>query len=76
MGGYGMGFGWIFWLILIVIIVWAVIRYAGSGPGRSSGRIDAGSGGGRALEILKERYAKGEITKEEYDRMKRDLEHD
>jgi len=26
------------------------------------------------LDILKKRYAKGEISKEDYDRMKRDLE--
>jgi len=29
-----------------------------------------------AIEILKKRYAKGEITKEEYDRIKKDLLND
>ncbi|MHB1005000.1 MAG: SHOCT domain-containing protein [Chloroflexota bacterium] len=28
---------------------------------------------GRALEILKERYARGEITRDEYEQMRRDL---
>jgi uncharacterized membrane protein len=29
-----------------------------------------------SLEILKRRYVKGEITKEEFDRMKRDIADD
>jgi len=43
-------------------------------------RGDGGGGGGgrggsdRALEVLRERYARGEIDKETYERMKRDLE--
>jgi putative membrane protein len=67
--GWGMGFGWI-WMILfwglviagIVYIVQAISRKAGqSGPEDTP------------LDILKKRYAKGEITKEEFDRMKEDL---
>ncbi|MBI3079925.1 MAG: SHOCT domain-containing protein, partial [candidate division NC10 bacterium] len=30
--------------------------------------------GGRALDILKERYAKGELTREQFEAMRRDLE--
>jgi putative membrane protein len=30
--------------------------------------------GSRAMEILKERYARGEITREQYEQMRRDLE--
>ena len=33
----------------------------------------AGSGGDRALAILRERYAQGELTEEQYDRMRREL---
>jgi len=67
--GWGMGFGWIFmvffWALVIlgiVYIVQAISRRAGQ-----SGREET------PLDILKKRYAKGEITKEEFERMKDDL---
>lgn len=75
MGGYGwgMGFGWIFmllfWVILIVAAVVAIKAVAGrSEPG--------GKGGDRALEILRERFARGDIGREEYEEKRRTLEGD
>lgn len=70
-GWMGMGMGIAFWILIIVGIVvlvrWLMISSRGgsSAPGASSG--------GRALDILKERYAKGEISKQEFEDMKRDL---
>jgi putative membrane protein len=77
MGGwmYGMGWGWLILLILVVIVL-AVLLVP---RGRSS-RSQAGGGtayppssSDRAQEILKERYARGEISREEYEEMRRDL---
>lgn len=72
-GGYGMGFvGWIFMLLfwgLIIVGLVLVVRRLWD-QGRSG--ISAGPGES-PLEILKRRYARGEITKEEFDRMKHDL---
>lgn len=64
--GFGGFFGLLFWLLLIVGIVLAVKWLVGP----------ANSGGKRpdALEILKRRYAGGEIGEEEYRRMKKELE--
>lgn len=47
----------VLWVALIVAVVWLVIRAA---------RSRAPSGMDRAREILAERYARGEITTEEY----------
>lgn len=68
-GGMGGG-GWLIWIILIGVVVWAVITLTNrnrrhSPPGSRSENS--------ALEVLKERYANGEISKEEFEEKKRDL---
>jgi putative membrane protein len=67
LGWMGLGFLWmiIFWGAIIALIVWAVRR----STGHHSYRIDTHS----ALDIAKERYAKGEITKEQFEQIKKDL---
>ena len=70
-GGYGMGpvgglFMLFFWGLIIIGIV-LVVRWAWE-HGRSGG-----TAGEAPLDILKRRYARGEITKEDFDRMKQDL---
>jgi len=56
---------WIILLLIIAAAAWLIYRSReGGGPGRSSGT---------PLEILKRRYASGEITKEEYESMRKDL---
>lgn len=66
--GYGGGYMWIFWIFLIVAIAWLVISAIGNG--RNSGQ----SGEKSAMDILNERYARGEIEKEEYEQKRRDLD--
>jgi putative membrane protein len=64
--GYGMGFTMIiFWVLFIVGVVY-LVRYIAKGPSRYESRETP-------LYILKKRYARGEITKEQYDRMREDL---
>ncbi len=65
MGGWGwMGLGAILFIILIVIGIYLFL----------SGYVrPRGVEGNRALAIARERYARGEITKEEYDELYRNL---
>jgi putative membrane protein len=67
--GWGMGFGWIFmilfWGLAILGIVALVKWLSGSGVPKQK----------TPLEILQERYARGEIDREEYQRKKTDLEN-
>jgi putative membrane protein len=74
MGGWGMGlFGGIFmivfWILIIVGLVF-LIRWLIQATGKKE---NVGSRGSRAMEILKERYARGEIDKAQFEAMKRDL---
>jgi len=74
MGNWGMGwFGMIFmiafWVLIIVGLVFLIkwlIQTTGSG--KTGGRM-----GSSAIEILKERYARGEIDKAEFEAKKKDL---
>ncbi len=74
MGGYGWGWGLfgflfmaIFWVLLIVGVV-LLIRWL-----VEQSRPQPSWGGESALDILKKRYARGEIGKEEFEAKKRDL---
>ena len=76
-GGGGFGFGWIFMLLFWGLVIWAIVALArGAGGHSCCGHGNNGKGHGEksALDILKERYAKGEVSKEDFDRMKKDLE--
>jgi putative membrane protein len=69
MGWFGMIFMVAFWGLVLVGLVFLVkwlIQATRSGS-------EAAHGGSRALDILKERYARGEIDKSEFDAKKRDL---
>lgn len=67
------GFGWfgmlIFWIVIIFFIA-LVVRWLLQ-QGRSEPRSPAQ--GESPLEILKKRYARGEINKEEFEQKKKDL---
>ncbi len=76
MNGYGMmgfGFGGIFmvlwWVILIVGVV-ALVRWLGISSHGAGGQ---GGGHRQPLDILKERYARGEINEQEFQKIKHDL---
>ncbi len=61
--------GLLFLIALIVLVFLALRAFSGSRPlaGPSAGTPQT------TLDSLKERYARGEITKEQYDSMRRDL---
>lgn len=56
----------VFWSAIIVLIVIAVRWLGGGGPGRH----ERPAGRPSALEILQERYARGDIDHDEYERRK------
>lgn len=69
---WGMGWGWfggiamvVFWVAVIVGIV-LLVRWLVTSPGQ-------GQREETALEILKKRYARGEISREEFEEKKKDL---
>lgn len=66
--GWGMGFGWIIGLIILVAVILLVINATRNSSGQRNSENKT------PLDILKERYARGEINNEEFEERKRNLE--
>jgi putative membrane protein len=74
-GAWGMGaWGWIamalLWVLVILGIVWLVRQLLPPQGGRRAATED------RALEVLRERFARGEIDAEEYESRRRALQRE
>ena len=65
--GLGGGFMWIIWILLIVAVLWAINMAVG---GR---RADGAPESLSALEIIEQRYARGEIDEAEFERKRKEL---
>ncbi len=64
---WGMGFGWLIGLAILIVLIWLIVKAINNSNPSSPQQSKS------ALEILKERYAKGEISKEEFEDKKRAL---
>lgn len=82
MGGFGFGgmlFGGLlmvlFWALVVGGAIWLVVTLARGGQNATSAPTTAVTplGGQSVIDIVKTRYAKGEITKEQFEEIKRDL---
>ncbi len=71
---WGWGFGWI-GIFFVFFLIFGLMRFAFWGPRWWGGYRGYGTYGrqNEAYHILRERYARGEITKEQYEAMMRDL---
>ena len=69
-GTWMMGIGMVLWLVIVarivLLVVWAVRTASGRGTGPAPQGADA-------LEIARRRYASGEISKEQFEQLKKDL---
>ena len=65
--GWGFGLGWVFmilfWIVIIAGVV-AAVRWL---------FVESRAKDKTALDILNDRYARGEIDKDEYERKRRDI---
>jgi putative membrane protein len=61
---------WFFWIALIVFIVWVITQFINKNQQSNfSNMVEKET----PMDILKKRYSKGELTKDEFEEMKKDL---
>jgi len=73
-GGWGMGWAGgllmaLVGIVFVVLVIWGFVRLTGHNGCCATTTVTKQS----PIDIAKERYAKGEITKEQYEQIKRDL---
>jgi putative membrane protein len=84
MWGYGYGFDWlsmilmslgmVLWIALLVVLVWAIIRWLERKTTTPASPVtSAPPSGPSALEILNQRYARGEIDTVTFEQMRERL---
>ena len=67
--GWWMVLGSVWFVLFWGLIIWGVVKIAGGGADKASERpADI-----RPIEIAQRRYAGGEITREQFEQIKRDL---
>ena len=73
--GHGWGFGgmWIFSVLIWILVIVGIV-YLVRGLFSQNNSENKPNPGDSSIEILKRRYASGEIDKQTYDRIKKDLE--
>jgi putative membrane protein len=73
MNGYGWGWAvfvhMALWWVLLILAIIVVARWLAGGSSKGSPPREES-----ALDILKKRYARGEVGREEFEQKKRDLE--
>ncbi len=81
----GFGGGWmmlwmiLFWIAVVGVALWLLSRLfpgtrQGSGGQGSPANGTMNGGAARAVDILNQRYARGEITRAEYQQIRQDIE--
>lgn len=82
MWGYGFGWGWllmslgmVLWIALVVVLAWALIRWLSNRTTPSVPPMTSvPPSGPSAMEILRQRYARGEIDTATFEQMRERLE--
>ena len=64
--GWGMGWIWVIGILFLILIIWIAVKAVNKPEPSEKYRKTP-------VDILKERYAKGEIDKKEFEDRKKDL---